>query len=142
RETLNPGGDGTASNGYSWTYYLLGGNKQQLSVWEGLQTSDATFCGHPGTGSYVHLYPSEYITYDGSTASLITKPAGTSATTQEYRIADHLGSNRVVLSGSGGTVISTTDYQPFGKPLGGSTPERQSFIDKEQDAESQLGNFG
>ena len=138
RETLHPGMDSTAANGYEWTYYLLGGSKEQLSVWKGLQTSDATFCGMPGGGgTYVHLYPNEYLTRGGNTASITQKLNNT----KEYRLADHLGNNRVVVDNTG-AVLSTADYEPFGKPLSGSTEDRLSWIDKERDDENGYGNFG
>ncbi|MCE2503182.1 MAG: hypothetical protein J4G05_03860 [Chlorobi bacterium] len=60
REWLNPSGDGTAP-GYEWTYYLPGGSKEQLSVWQGMQTSQSGFCGSTG-GTQVYLYPTEYST--------------------------------------------------------------------------------
>ena len=135
REWLTPPGDVTAP-GYAWTYYLLGGSKKQMSVWKGMQTSESGFCGDTGTGSNVYLYPVEYLTYGGYAASLTTRPSGT----MEYRIADHLGSNRVVLDNTG-TVLSTTDYAPFGKPVAGNE-DRKSWIDRESDVENELGNFG
>ncbi|MCB9217177.1 MAG: RHS repeat-associated core domain-containing protein [Candidatus Kapaibacterium sp.] len=135
REWLTPAGDVTAP-GYEWTYYLLGGSKEQMSVWKGMQTSESGFCGDTGTGSNVYLYPVEYLSYGGYAASLIARPSGT----VEYRIADHLGSNRVVLDNTG-TVLSTTDYAPFGKPVAGSE-DRKSWIDKETDIENDLGNLG
>ncbi|MCB0713988.1 MAG: hypothetical protein KDD67_16805 [Ignavibacteriae bacterium] len=135
REWLTPAGDVTAP-GYEWTYYLTSGNKKQLSVWKGMQTSESGFCGDTGTGSNVYLYPEEYLTYGGYAASLTTRPSGI----VEYRIADHLGSNRVVLDNTG-TVLSTTDYAPFGKPVAGSE-DRKNWIDKETDAENDLGNLG
>ncbi|MCB9217179.1 MAG: hypothetical protein H6616_15005 [Ignavibacteria bacterium] len=135
REWLTPAGDVTAP-GYEWTYYLLGGSKEQMSVWKGMQTSESGFCGDTGTGSNVYLYPVEYLSYGGYAASLIARPSGT----VEYRISDHLGSNRVVLDNTG-TVLSTTDYAPFGKPVAGSE-DRKNWIDKETDAENDLGNLG
>ena len=137
RQTLTPEGDDIAAEGYDWTCRLLDGSKQQLSVWKGLQTSDQTFCSTPA-GSHVYLYPTEYLTYGGSSATITQKP---SSSKREYRLADHLGSNRVVLDQTG-TVVSTADYEPFGKPLSGSTEDRLSWIDKERDDENGYGNFG
>ncbi len=134
REWLKPGGDGTAP-GYEWTYYLLGGTKEQLSVWQGTQTSEVGFCGSTG-GSQIYFYPTEYLTYGGRSANITTHPNGT----QEYRIADHLGSNRVTLDNTG-SVVTTTDYEPYGKAIAG-VPPRKGFIDKEKDQESGLGDFG
>ena len=86
---------------------------------------------------WVHcFYPTEYLTYGGRSANITTHPNGT----QEYRIADHLGSNRVTLENTG-SVVTTTDYEPFGKAIAG-VPPRKGFIDKEKDQESGLGDFG
>ncbi len=120
---------------YPWTYYLLGGSKEQLSVWQGTQTSEVGFCGSTG-GSQIYFYPTEYLTYGGRSANITTHPNGT----QEYRIADHLGSNRVTLDNTG-SVVTTTDYEPYGKAIAG-VPPRKGFIDKEKDQESNLGDFG
>ena len=76
------------------------------------------------------------MTYGGRSANITTRPDGT----QEYRIADHLGSNRVTLENTG-SVVTTTDYEPFGKAIAG-VPPRKGFIDKEKDQESGLGDFG
>ncbi len=135
REWSNPGGDGTAP-GYAWTYYLLGGTKEQLSVWQGIQTSQSGFCGDTGGQSQVYFYPTEYLTYGVSSVNITTHPNGT----QEYRITDHLGSNRVTLDNTG-SVVTTTDYAPFGGAIAG-VPPRKGFIDKERDGEHGLGNFG
>jgi len=55
-----------------------------------------------------------------------------------------LGSTRVVLeAGSGGILTGQYDYEPFGKVMWQSGPsKRLSFIDKEKDKESSLGDFG
>ena len=136
RQTLTPMLDTMAAEGYDWTYYLLSGNKQQLSVWKGLQTSDPTFCNIPA-GSHVFMYPSEYLTYGSSTVAITQKPDNS----KEYRVADHLGSNRVVLDNSS-AVMSTSDYEPFGSLLASSSGDRKNWIDKEKDQESGYGNFG
>ena len=134
REWLNPAGDATAP-GYEWTYYLLGAQKQQMSIWQGMQTSQLGFCGSTG-GSQTYLYPTEYLTYGGATANLITRPNSAI----EYRIADNLGSNRLVLDNTGAS-LSTTDYQPFGNTLSG-TATRKSWIETENDTESGLSSLG
>ena len=134
RLTMRNSASSSASR-HEWTYYLLGGSKEQLSVWQGTQTSEVGFCGSTG-GSQIYFYPTEYLTYGGRSANITTHPNGT----QEYRIADHLGSNRVTLDNTG-SVVTTTDYEPFGKAIAG-VPPRKGFIDKEKDKESGLGDFG
>ena len=121
---------------YIIPYYLLGGTKEQLSVWQGTQTSEVGFCGDTGGQSQVYFYPTEYLTYGVSSVNITTHPNGT----QEYRITDHLGSNRVTLDNTG-SVVTTTDYAPFGGAIAG-VPPRKGFIDKERDGEHGLGNFG
>jgi RHS repeat-associated protein len=91
------------------------------------------------TGHRVHFYPTEYLTYgNGGSALITTRPDGKA----EYKIVDHLGSTRVVLNDMG-AVLSQYDYEPFGKPLAKTgLDSRKSYIDKEKDYESGLGNYG
>ncbi len=61
---------------------------------------------------------------------------------REYPITDHLGSIRVVLTpDERQSIVSRSDYEPFGAPLSNGL-ERLSFIGKEQDNESSLGDYG
>ncbi|MBS1538621.1 MAG: hypothetical protein JST20_12830 [Bacteroidetes bacterium] len=130
----SPLGDGYAS--HNWNYYLLGGNKQQLAVYNGRETS-RTDCY--SSGNRVYFYPTEYLTYGyGSSALLTTRANGN----QEYKVTDHLGSTRVVVD-STGYILSQYDYEPFGNPLAKTgLDSRKSYIDKEVDKESGDGNFG
>ncbi len=59
----------------------------------------------------------------------------------EYRITDHLGSNRVTLDGSG-VVTNRYDYEPFGGILSSGGEARQGFNSREKDQESDLFNNG
>ena len=132
RLTTSPLGDGLSS--HNWNYYLLGGNKQQLAVYNGRETnrSDCYSSGHR-----VDFFASEYLTYgNGSTPLITTRPSGV----KEYLVTDHLGSTRAAVNGSG-TVINITDYEPFGKPLAGLSP-RTGYIGKEKDYESDLADHG
>ncbi|MFN5867615.1 MAG: RHS repeat domain-containing protein, partial [Candidatus Kapaibacterium sp.] len=64
---------------------------------------------------------------------------------KEYPIGDHLGSTRIVLSPDVVPILSRTDYEPFGRPLqtqSPANPQRLSWIGKENDGESSLGDFG
>ena len=142
REWLNPSGDGTAP-GYEWTYYLLGGSKEQLSVWKGMQTSESEFCGSVTSGSYVYLYPIEYssyaIEYNGETEDILritTKPNGA----KEYYVTDHLASVRVKLD-TNGQIILSNDYSPFGQLINGQE-NRRLFNSREKDSECDMYNNG
>ncbi|MBS1538623.1 MAG: DUF4329 domain-containing protein [Bacteroidetes bacterium] len=129
--------DGILTTSHLWTYYLLGGNKQQLAVYNGRETSETDACSN--NSHRVHYYPMEYLTYgNGSSALMTTRPNGN----QEYKVTDHLGSTRVVVD-STGYILSQYDYEPFGKPLAKTgLDSRKSYIDKEKDYESGLGNYG
>ncbi len=129
--------DGLVNTNHLWTYYLLGGNKQQLAVYNGRETDVADVCMN--TGHRVHFYPTEYLTYgNGASALITTRPNGKA----EYKIVDHLGSTRVVLNDTG-KVISQYDFEPFGDPIAKTgLNSRKSFIDREKDEESGDENLG
>lgn len=121
----------------TWVYYLLGGDKKQLAVYDGIQTIRDS-CGYY-TAPYVYFFPTEYLSYGiGNVHNLTTKPNGE----KEFKLADHLGNTRLVISQISGEMKSY-DYEPFGSVLSqnSSTP-RLSFIDKEKDKESGLDDFG
>ena len=122
---------------HQWTYYLLSGSKQQLAVYNGRETSETDGCSN--TDHRVHFYPVEYLTYGVGTSALITTRPNQF---REYKIVDHLGSTRVVLD-TNGSILSTYDYEPFGKPLAKKgLDSRKSYVDKEQDKESDLADHG
>ena len=132
--------DSTAGVTYPWEYYLLGGSKEQLSVWQGQQINRA-FCDTLNWRR-VYLYPTEYITcglgYTGvkeDISPLITRPDGT----KEFRISDHLASLRVSVKGS---TTKLFDYDPWGTLLSGSSASRRTFNDREEDHESGLFSNG
>ncbi|MFN5308255.1 MAG: RHS repeat domain-containing protein [Candidatus Kapaibacterium sp.] len=64
---------------------------------------------------------------------------------KRYRIQDNLGSTRVVLTADGST-YDWNEYEPFGTILrsggGQLSSDRLSYIGKEKDSESDLGDFG
>ena len=129
-----PLADSIVGQPYPWVHYLLGGSKDQLAVWHGQQMT-SPFCDTVRRRN-VFLYPTEYLTYGvGNSAMLITRPNGS----KDYKIIDHLGSTRVMLSGSG---MIGTDYEPFGEALSGGTESRRGYIDREEDIESSLRNHG
>jgi RHS repeat-associated protein len=65
---------------------------------------------------------------------------------RHYKIYDHIGNVRAVVrdEGTGNfSIISQMDYEPFGAVLSQiGDSDRQTFIGKEKDNESSLGDFG
>jgi RHS repeat-associated protein len=92
--------------------------------------------------------------YDGM-GELAAEYGGTPVAGPRYLVADHLGSTRLVLDGSGGCV-NRSDYLPYGFEMyrtepcyGGNPPAAggvagvsQRFTGKERDAETGLDYFG
>lgn len=74
--------------------------------------------------------------------NLTTRPASPTTGEKEYKLQDYLGSTRVVIAESG-TVTSRTDNDAWGEIVWQSGPSsRKGYIDKETDAESNLGDYG
>ncbi len=136
----SPDGD-KCGNAHPWVYYQLDVKGRQLAVFNGSQTTevDCNDGSGPQTLSRaVYMYPVEYLTYGNhSNHAIATRPG----IGREYKIADHLGSTRLVVNAAG-IAQSMMDYEPFGSVVGGGGNERLSFIDKERDFESRLGDFG
>ncbi|MFN9301868.1 MAG: RHS repeat domain-containing protein [Candidatus Kapaibacterium sp.] len=141
-----------SNSGYPYSlnrsYYLLGGGNRQHAIYEGRQQIfNGPLCpgGASLTGSAVVWAPSEYLMYAGGGTPLVTfLPNGN----KEYKILDHLGNTRAIV-GSGGSIITEKDYEPFGKTISGvptlmdnSISPRQGFIGKELDSESDLADHG
>jgi hypothetical protein len=63
---------------------------------------------------------------------------------KNVKIYDHIGNVRTVIKdGSSYELLSQYDYKPFGAILSQTgNDERQTFIGKEKDNESSLGDFG
>ena len=121
-----------------WVYYLLGGSKEQLAVYHAQEKNQLMCEQMPGYSAYI--YPVEYNTFGGRTVRLTTRPHATATNgVKEYILTDHLGSTRVRVD-EGGTVLGTTDYEPFGAAITGEP--RQGYIGKEKDIENGLGDFG
>lgn len=145
RLTASPQGDTSVYNTimfdnglrmHPWTYYQLGADSRQHAVYNGVQSVDVCM----NSTRNVWLYPVEYLSYGvGDVADIVTRPDGN----KEYHLHDQLGSVRAVLNGNG-VMLNQTDYAPFGNELwqGGNATERRSWIGKEQDNESELGDFG
>jgi RHS repeat-associated protein len=101
--------------------------------------------------SRVYFYTAEYNTYGPGSSALMTykfdENAGTNGEwLRHYKIYDHIGNVRAVVrdEGTGNySIISQMDYEPFGAVLSQiGDSDRQTFIGKEKDNESSLGDFG
>ena len=90
----------------------------------------------------VFLQPVEYNSYFAGACISWRWDANGGAWQPHYRITDHLGSTRLETS-SNGTITAAYDYKPFGEqiPLM-TTTTRKTYIGKERDEESYLGDFG
>ena len=95
---------------------------------------EGAFCGQPS----VWMWPVEYNSYDPANTRVILRPNGT----KEYVIADHLGSPRITVNDQG-AILQRTTYAPFGSVLTTTgTGQRTSYIGREADNETGLGNYG
>jgi RHS repeat-associated protein len=135
----------SVSHSRAWVYYALGLGKEQLAVYNGLEVSmtmPKAFCDEL-MPDRVYMYPTEYNTYGNGALAVTTRPDATIASgVKEYRVADALGSTRVILTA---TTVSESDYLPFGQAVTGLTvgpPSRTTYIGREVDVESEIGDFG
>ncbi len=95
---------------------------------------EGAFCGQPS----VWMWPVEYNSYGPANTRVILRPNGT----KEYVIADHLGSPRITVNDQG-AILQHTTYAPFGSVLTTTgTGQRTSYIGREADNETGLGNYG
>jgi len=119
----------------AWVYYALGGNNQQLAVYHGQEVAKP-LCGD--SGRRVYMYPTEYLTYGAGTSMNVTTDANG---VKSYKIGDHLGSTRMMVTGT--SVSERSDYEPFGKREAvAGVGSRKGYIDREEDLETGMGNFG
>jgi RHS repeat-associated protein len=119
----------------AWVYYLLGGSQNQLAVYHGQEDTAALCAGQVGTE--VYFYPTEYLAYGvGGAANVVNLPG----VGKEYHVNDYLGS--LVESFNSATGTDFYQYDPWGKLVSATSPERKGWIDKERDRESGLGDFG
>ncbi len=95
RELQNPGG----SQGFRWTYYLLNGTKEQLSVWEGAEDATGNACTWI-SGNVAYLAPTEYlicgVEYPGIREDIPRLTMDIDGTVS-YKVTDHLASVRQTL---------------------------------------------
>ena len=90
----------------------------------------------------VFLQPVEYNSYFAGACISWRWDANGGAWQPHYRITDHLGSTRLETS-SNGTITAAYDYKPFGEQIPLMTSKtRKTYIGKERDDESYLGDFG
>lgn len=93
--------NGTVTHSRAWVYYALDLGKEQLAVYNGLEvamTMPKPFCDEL-MPDRVYMYPTEYNTYGNGGLALTTRPDATSSSgVKEYRVADALGSTRVVMT--------------------------------------------
>ena len=128
-------------------YYLLDGDNRQLATYIGMQTvqsgaqnrfNPVEWCITPERT--VYLWAGEYNSYSGSSVAVRYTSKG-GIWQKEYPFSDHLGSTRLTLSPTAG-VVSSYDYEPFGKIITGLNNDRTDWISKEKDKESSLSDFG
>lgn len=133
----SPAPDGEAT----WVYYALGVDRRQYAVHHAIKTQ-YTNCGYT-SDPHVYFYPIEYLSYGaGDAATIVMKRDANDIWHKEYKVQDQLGSTRVIMDDNG-TVTGQYNYEPFGAPLSGAgTEPRLSYIDREKDKESELGDFG
>ncbi len=119
------------ANYHGWTYYALGAEGEQLTVYKGVQESWET-----GTRK-VTFYAHSYLTCGGI---LVTLPDST----KQFNVFDHLGSARVKISVKNNVIVSTQgfNYMPFGDTLRCTGTDRVGFIGKELDEENNYFLFG
>ena len=142
REMQSPSGADSLP-GHSWTYYLLNGTKEQLSVWSGASATTAGTCSWL-SGPVAYLYPSEYLVYAIEYPGIredIPRIKLTPDGVPEYRITDHLASVRQTLD-ENGQIVNQLDYEPYGAVLSSQGVERQGFNSREHDGEDGLSNNG
>lgn len=125
---------------YIVSFPLFSAGDEQRAVWKGVQTQDADTCGH-GAGRKVYMRAAEYFVYGALGMEITSTPNATSGEVKDVHFADHLGSTRATYATTGSS--TATDYKPFGSTLWNRNGNvRQTFLGKEQDAESDLGDFG
>ena len=101
RMYYSPAGDNQGGT-YPWVYYQLGGNNEQLAVYNGFSLSDpdfwtspTTLCALPFSPRTAFLYPVEYNSYGaGSTIDFSYRVDENGVWRKDYSIRDHLGNQR------------------------------------------------
>jgi RHS repeat-associated protein len=135
---------------YPCVYYLLGTNNEQYTTYYGVYNKDdvGSISGYSKPSQYnvsngaVMFYAGEYNIYGpgGQMLSYMLDENGNY--NKNYKILDQLGNTHIVLKNS--EIIGSYMYEPFGKQITLFTESqtRLSFISKEKDIESSLGDFG
>jgi RHS repeat-associated protein len=138
---------------YPWVYYLLGGKNEQYAVYHGAQLFDYEVDCMDSSSIFnlfrsVFIYPSEYNVYTGGSQIPFSYRQDSDGNwRKDFNIYDHLGNLRVVMRDTTANtpylVRGLYDYEPFGAKISSlKNKDRLSFIGKEKDLESKLGDFG
>ncbi len=138
---------------YPWLYYHLGINNEQYVTYNGVYNKDdlSSFFNsiyerpsqYNVSNGAVMSYASEYNIYapGGQLVNYTINVVGDYKKT--YKVLDQLGNTHLVLKNS--EIVGSYLYEPFGKQITlfeSSSKDRLSFIGKEKDIESSLGDFG
>ncbi len=145
----SPLGD-TGNEMYPWVYYLLGVDNRQYATYYGMQSSDNsvlmndyTYVARPDPYKpATFFYLVEYNVYGNEQAPKMTYKYVNGQWQKQYKIYDYLGSLRYTMSGTG-QVLNYKSYEPYGETMLDTLGvTRQSYIGKEKDVESSLGDHG
>lgn len=138
----------SCANAHVWMYYLLDGDNRQLASYVGMQTVQATAQNRFNPQEWctssqrtVYFWAGEYNSYSGSNVAVRYSSKGGNWQ-KEYPFTDHLGSTRVTLSPTTANVVSSYNYEPFGKIITGVSNDRTDWIGKEKDKENSLRDLG
>ena len=136
----------------NWVYYLLGVKNVQYGVYccfelDSGATSPLIPCMggdsiNPSTfWKKVAFWNTEYNTYGAGSLVNVKMKFDSLSWKKFYNFNDYLGNVNLVLD-ENKNIVSYNSYAPFGEAITDSSNDRQTFIGKEKDRESGLGDFG
>ncbi len=129
---------------------MLGIDNRQYAAYYGVQTSENgiylsnnTYMGKiEPYRQTTFFYPVEYNVYDNEQAPKITFKYVNGQWQKQYKFYDYLGSLRFTMKNDG-TLLNFKQYSAFGDTMLDTMGKtRQSYIGKEKDVESSLGDHG